>query len=189
MTPLQTLKAEFFAKTKHVVYRPGLEGQWVENGRIIIGERAGPSRSITNLVHEMSHFVEIDDARMCAFGWGLKRPQVVICGQVCNDPKTMQMTERELRVIAYQANVLEFIGKPLNILYNVGALVYVPDFFFVPLEDGRNPWEAEDVAYKDKEPSKIRWCRNRVQTLRAEFTLERFFSEWDRKVTILASRS
>lgn len=179
---------DFFKKGGPVRYDWALQGNDVRDGVLILGGRAGPKRRRSDLAHEMSHFVEIDDARMLKRGWGLIYPQVEIAGRFYDQPTTMKMIERELRVLAYQANLLEGDGGGrVDTLKLVKALVFVPDFFFVPLEDGREPHLAEDVPYADREPSKLRWLRNRVEVLRAEHTLERFRHEWNRKVNLLAS--
>jgi hypothetical protein len=138
----------------------------------------------------MSHFVEIDDGRMTQYGWGLVAPKVWVYNRFCCEPVTKKMTERELRVIAYQVNVLESLGLPDRPIYSVRSLVFMPDFTHIPLEDGRSAygddaptWEEMDSRAKDE--SRIRWMVNRVGQLRAEYTLERFDREWDRKVEVL----
>ncbi len=176
---------EFFTKNGPVRYEASLEGQDVRDGVVYLGDRAGPGRSQSDLAHEMSHFVEIDDARMLIRGWGLIFPRVEVCGQLCDEPVTLKMTERELRVIAYQANLLSAAGAEVNLLKLVRPLVFVPDFHLVPMEDGRPGHLAKDVAYEDREPSRLRWLRNRVLELRTVHTMERFRHEWNRKVTLL----
>jgi hypothetical protein len=186
VSPLQRLKAEFLSKTKAVRYVPGLQAQRIgPDGTILIGNRVGSLTRDTDLVHEMCHLVEIDDARMRLHGWGLHYPTVVVAGQVCQEPTTMKMVARELRVIAYQANILAYIGATVSVRHLVSSMKFMPDFFYVPLEDGRNKWEAKDIAYRDKDASQLRWCKNRVETLRAEFTTDRFLSEWNRKIALL----
>jgi hypothetical protein len=156
-----------------------------------IGNRAGPALALSNLVHELCHFVEIDDARMTVHGWGLHVPQVVILGQVCNEPVTKKMTERELRVIAYQLNVLESIGAPSRAKNLVSSLQYMSDFIYVPLEDGRSAYgedspDREEMSSREKDASRIRWMANKVTELRAQYTLERFDREFFRKAQLLS---
>jgi hypothetical protein len=177
----------FFSKDGPVRYESNLEGQDVRDGVLYLGDRAGPGRSQSDLAHEMSHFVEIDDDRMLVRGWGLVFPQVEICGQLCDEPKTLKMTERELRVMAYQANLLTAAGAQVSTSKLVKALVFVPDFHLVPMEDGRPGHLAKDVPYQDREPSRLRWLKNRVEELRVVHTLERFRHEWNRKVRLLAT--
>jgi len=191
MSPLQILKRDFLSQTNWIRYVPGLQGQRVsEDGVISVGNRAGPTRNFSNLAHEVCHFVEVDDARQQLFGWGLKRPEIEILGRICVEPNTRQMTERELRVMAYQANLTEALGAPARIPNMVRALQFMPDFCMVPLEDGRLAYgdgapSRDEVPYSEVDPSRIRWMANRVQELRKEFTFERFRSEWTRKIALL----
>jgi hypothetical protein len=181
-----------FLNTNFVQYEEGFQGQNVfEDGTIIIGNRAGSinwpgSYLISNLVHEMAHLVEIDDARMRCDGWGLKVPEVWVFNRICCEPTTRQITEREIRVTAYQVNVLDYLGEENSVDDIVSSLDYLPDTCYVPLEDGREPYgdnykvvQAENINIKE---SQQRWRVNEVNRLRKEYTLERFISEWHRKI-------
>ena len=190
MTPLQILESEFLSHTNRVVFKPGLEGQTIgDDGTIFIGDRAGPELEITNLCHEMAHFVEIDDARMTCRKWGLQVRKVVICGQECLDPRTTQITEREMRVAAYQSHLQELIGVSESIDEITKSFRWLPDFTFIPLENGRPAFgegSDPDVPYEEIDPSRLRWIANRTRELRSVYTLERFVSEWHRKIKLLA---
>jgi len=192
MTPLALLKKRYLSHTDRLRYQPNLEGQRIANdGTIYIGNRAGPSKALSHLVHELCHFVEVEDHRIASPHWGLKTPQVWICDRWCCEPHTRQMTERELRVISYQLNVLEALGAPSRAIHFVSALEYLADFIHVPLEDGRPAYgegapEADKLDYKDRITSRIRWMAKRAEALRSEFTLERFDREWARKIDLLS---
>ena len=181
-----------FLNTNFVQFEEGCQGQKVlDDGIIIIGNRAGSidwpdSYLVSNLVHEMAHLVEIDDARMRCYGWGLKYPEVWVYNRMCIEPTTKQITERELRVAAYQVNVLDYLGVENSVDDITSPLDYVADTCFVPLEDGREPFgdnyetvKAENINIK---ASQQRWRVNQVNSLRKEYTLERFISEWHRKI-------
>lgn len=191
MYPYRQVHREFLADAKGIRFKPGMGGQRIaEDGTILIGDRAGPDCSIQFLGHEMSHFVEIDDARMGVRGWGLHFPEVVVYGQLCCEPVTLKMTERELRVLAYQANLLEYLGAPETEKELVRSLTFMPDFCLVPLEDGGPAWVDGKfrIPYKKMDPSRLRWLAAQVRKLRSEYTLERFRAEWDRKLKVLAAR-
>jgi len=64
-TVLNKIEKEFF-KDAAISFEPRVEGQEIVNGLPVIGARAGPEIALWNLIHEMAHFVEIDDKRMCA---------------------------------------------------------------------------------------------------------------------------
>ncbi len=178
-----------FLNTNFVQYQDDFEGQKILNdGTIVIGNKAGPSsyNTISNTCHEMSHLVEIDDARMRCYGWGLKLPEVWVYNRTCIEPTTHQITDRELRVMAYQVNLLDYIGAE-NIVEDItGPLKYLADTAFVPIEDGRQPYGDNYEAVKAEniniETSQAKWRVNEVNRLRKEFTIDRFISEWARKI-------
>lgn len=189
MTPLALLKKRYLSHTNRVRYTPRLEGQRVDNdGVIFVGNRAG-GLHVSNLAHELSHFVEIDDARMQIYGWGLRRPEIWVFDRMCCEPTTMKMIERELRVIAYQFNLLESLGSPTQARGFVSSLRFMPDFLYVPLEDGRAAYgdDADEMDSRAKDESRIRWMARRVEELRSTHTLERFDSEWTRKINLLSA--
>ena len=178
------IENHFFNGDRCIGIKRGLEGQTLtETGKVLIGDRAGPSLEISNLVHEMCHFVEIDDVRMKMRGWGLRVPEIWVFDRMCVEPRTMQMTERELRVAAYQANVLKYLGYSDDTGEITSSFKYLPDILFVPMEDGRSAWGigSEDLGYDKKTESQLRWLANRAQELRSEYTLDRFMNEWERK--------
>lgn len=195
MTPLALLKKRYLSHTRCVRYLPGLQGQQVDDqGTIFVGNRAGHTRSVSFLVHELSHFVEIDDRRMQLYMWGLHVPTVVICGTTCYEPTTRAMTERELRVMAFQMNLLESLGVPTRAHYLVEALRFMADFLHVPLEDGRSAYGDDgpkdgEMSYREREDSRVRWMAKHVEELRAVHTLERFDQEWTRKIALLEVNS
>lgn len=94
------------------------EGQTITNGRIQIGGCAGPWCTASSL-----HF-----------------PERFIYDRMCIEPLTLRMTERELRVMAFQANVLEHLRVPSTASELVESLRFMPDFTYVPLEDGTTAW-------------------------------------------------
>jgi len=195
MGPITKLKAEFFNQT-YIKYQFGFEGQKILNdGTIIIGNRAGPitmptAFSIKNLCHEMGHMVEINDERMRVHGWGLRNPEVWVYDRYCVEPRTNQITNRELRVCAYQAELLKYLGVKYSVSDLVGALQWVADTTFVPLEDGSMPYgenKTHNLDYTEIKSSQQRWRINEVGRLRKEYTIDRFISEWNRKINWLAN--
>lgn len=161
-------------------------------GNVVLGPWTGPEALISNLVHEMCHFVEIDERRMNVFGWGLDVPEIYIAGHRCLEPQTCQATKRELRVMAFQANVLEYIGFPRSVRTLVRPLDWMPDFVFVPIEDGSSAYgedRTHKLSYAEITKSQLRWCAKEVEALRETFTTERFLSEWKRRNDVLKQRA
>lgn len=161
-----------------VDYDPDVEGQKIgENGEVLLGTRCGPSRfELSALVHEMSHLVEIDDRRVTLPGWGLRiKSSVVVGGQRYFEPRTTQATARELRVVAYESNMLHSCGIARSLRQLVRALTILPDFILLP---GRC------------ERDRLNWCETQVGRLveQEHFSVPSFEQEWWRKIEVIRRR-
>lgn len=88
-----------------IEYDSKISGQKVNGDRIKIGPWAGPETAISNVLHEVCHFVEIDEARMRESGWGLIVPTQFLFGKMFNEFSTPKHIYREQRVWAYQLNL------------------------------------------------------------------------------------
>jgi len=164
-----------------------IQGQKIVNGLPVIGARAGPSVDVWNLFHEMAHFVEIDDERMRMGSWGLRLPEVFIFDRICVDPRTIQMTEREIRTIAYLRNVMKYLGIEEDSMKSVSSLCFMPDFVLVPIEDGTTAWgrKTDNWDREQIKNSQLKWIANQVENLQSKYTLDLFISEWKRKNKLL----
>lgn len=153
-----------------------------DDGRLYVGGRAGPSVELSNLCHEMAHFVEIDDARCAVRGWGLRLPEVWIYDRMCIEPTTYQATERECRVAALQHSLLGYIGHPLSPRRLVSAFHYLPDWFMVPCRP-----HVRRTSLKTTDKERLKWCEDRVTSLIAkpEYQIDYFMHEWNRKCQLL----
>jgi hypothetical protein len=174
-----------------------VEGQKIRDGRVFVGAKAGPSIHESHACHEMAHFVEIDDARCGLYGWGLKVREVWVFDRMCVEPETHQMIDRELRVIAYQVNLLDHVeakadaldrsqlfddavsagGAPAAVAL-VTSLRFMADWCMLPRR-GRDQ-HSNDV-------SRVVWCARRVERLRRQkkYGIESFRREWKRKNEVL----
>jgi hypothetical protein len=181
---------EFFEGTP-LTWNWRLEGARVVEGALTFGCRAGPESSVVNLAHEMGHFVEIEDERMLHFGWGLRVPEVEVLGQICVEPRTHQMTDREIRVIAFQKNLLDYLGVEETVEELVSSMTFMPDFMLIPLENGRPAYTrkgpATDLDYNEVTKSRLRWIAKQVEKKRRTraFSAQRFISEWFRKAEVI----
>lgn len=158
--------------------RVELQGNDIENGKLQLGCRAGPVEDVYNLLHEMCHFVEIDDARMLCRNWGLRLPEQYIpgrYGRMAQIPVTIAAIERELRVIAFQWNLTAFLEAPRQTAYTmVAPMKFMPDFVYVP------------GGYDRLDRKRLRWCKNRMIELSRVNTIDRFMAEWERKNRLLS---
>ena len=173
---LEAVSEKYFSSTKKIVIA-NIEGQRVDNGIIYIGAKAGPDSDISNLIHQMCHFVEIDTKRMTKHDWGFKYGKYWnICGQSGYEPSTMQSTDREIRTWAYQYNLLDFYKIPESIEELTGPATWINSFLFVP---GHN--DAEKLKYVAGKTLQL------SQT--EKYSVEMFDKEWFRKIGILNKRT
>jgi hypothetical protein len=176
---LPEVKTLFF-KDSPIIIHENLEGQRVENNILYLGLKAGPEIHITNLLHEMSHLVEIDDARILSYGWGLKYGSLVqvILGQEYQEFLSTAATEREIRVWAFQHQLQNLLGIDTPIKETVKSAVYLGDW--------------ANVAFGDKlnlkcQKKALEWVENQVVEKMKTLTLEFFQNEWTRKNCLLKS--
>jgi hypothetical protein len=152
------------------------EGQRIDEHSLVLGGRAGYEVCLTNLIHEMGHLVEIDDARIMEYSWGLTLPEVYLPGRysrMAPTPATTQACLRECRVIAMQWLLQNAIGITTSALEAVSSLQYMPDFFLAP-----------GVSDQDK----LDFLKEQMLEYAAnKYTLEYFDTEWIRKVQLIKS--
>lgn len=161
-----------------LIARVELEGQEIDESlRVpILGFRAGTEVSVTNLIHEMCHFVEIDDKRMTRSGWGLRYgTRIEVLGRHYDEPATCQATMREIRVVAYQSNVYAHLGITWHSDSELADLLcrFMPDAIFLPCaRESRKKYILEQIREHKK-----------------QYTCDRFVIEWNRKSKILQKRA
>lgn len=143
------------------------EGNYVVNNTMYFSSWAGPDASMWNVIHEMAHFVEIDDARCHRSGWGFVWPEKEIFGQIVCEPKTAQDIQRECRTFAIQIHILErYCPEEVDITYMAELTKWQPGWGNVP-----KPY-IETVKG---------WIANEYK----KWTFESIRQEWIRKLPIL----
>lgn len=181
-----------FEGTKVLQVKPELQGNWVDQDVVIFGASAGFNIRNENLLHEMAHFVEIDQRRIARSGWGLDcKTKVRVMGQYCNEPRTCQATLRECRTIAYQKNLADFLGIEHDHVDFCRSLQFMPDTTWVPLQDGSMPYAENnmlDLSTIDIRKSQHVWCCAKVEEYRKELTAGKFLAEWYRRRSVLEQR-
>jgi hypothetical protein len=182
-----------FEGTEAIRLDPVVQGNRIlENGVISFGASAALHIKNENLLHEMSHFVEVDQRRMAMHGWGLRcKTKVKVMGQYYNEPRTCQATLRECRVIAYQANLAELFDIPHDVVDFARALQWMSDTAFVPLEDGTRPYcegASHGLDSVQIRESQHLWCVAQIAKFREELTAGKFLAEWYRRRDILDKR-
>lgn len=174
---LTRVREEFFTNSPIAIDTVKHSTQWVRDRRLCFGVWAGPKAETSNLLHEMAHFVEIDEARMNITGWGLKLPNRRYTKGLYDgcEPKTMQITAREIRVMALQHNLHEHLGIPTWRDQVVQLLRWLPDAHNVPgaSKEAHNRWI---MAQYDR-------------LIKSEaYSFSRFNVEWKRRNEILRKR-
>jgi len=162
----ETFIAKFFISPK-VVACPETEGSRFNDGAFRLGLRCGPTKDdITALMHEMSHFVEIDRRRMNKTGWGFKYGKYWECnGQSGYDPSTNQASKREARVFAIQYHLEKSIGLNRDVLTD-----YAPTFHYM----GDCYYIANSYDSSQMEKTVTDWIHENIKL----YSLEWFEHEW-----------
>lgn len=164
---------------------------------IILGGKAGPQVHVSNLLHEMAHFIEIDDARCTQPGWGLRVRQVYFMGESYNDPRTYQATLREARVGAIQLELAEFFGvkydyeepadkeEDWDLKYTLDA-TNLAKIFHRFLPDGVHAFKRFRISLKSKdyEQRAIACLAKEIEKRRERLYIEYLWSEFRRKCAI-----
>lgn len=173
-----------------LTYSSKVEGNHVIDGRLVLGMRAGPEVKKINLLHEMAHFIEIDDARCMVYGWGLKVPETYIPGhRPFYDPQTFQAGAREIRVSAIQRVLAQHFHVPFGDYYAAKLIWdWVPGSCYVTQEFSELPsWDA-GIEYARR--IKL-FCTRIMEAIideSSKWSLERVREEWERKCLVLQSK-
>jgi hypothetical protein len=156
--------------------------QRIDNEKYLcFGPWAGPERCPTNIIHEMAHLVEIDDARILQYGWGLTTPTQYIPGRyshIASVPMTCQPTLRETRVITLAWQVQNMLGLMETPRQALGSLTFMPDWCNVPA--------SRKETIKDYDDSRFEYLESyMIKCMEEKYTVSFFMSEWKRKNELL----
>lgn len=149
-----------------MVWETRVEGQRVRHdGTVVIGMRAGPAMSASNLCHELCHYIEINVERCNQPGWGLINPPfdyIPGYGEFQRSFNTTAHIDREIRVWAWQSILHRFVGIDEGVESLVRSAVHLPDLEL--LTDGR---------LSDLRPDTIRaFFKEQVERVAATYTIE-----------------
>lgn len=136
------------------------------------GTKAGPSYTVFNLLHEMSHCVQLSDAEVIRAkpdpsGWGLTVRQQYIPGYGSfTDVQTTQCSEREAEVAGIQLVLSEHlfgVDQEEFLQYVYELFTWFPDYLYIPTSgpdaQDEHVWIREKILEaKDKwaDPERIR---------------------------------
>ena len=148
------------------------EGQRVLGKTLLLGTRLGPTaHTLSGLVHEMAHAIELPPARLLQDGWGFSYgEEVEVLGQTFFEPRIMQATDRECRTIAIEATIYDLIGYSYSIPDLVRALVYMNDFLYVPGQG---------------EPQRLQYLAQLVTQYKQALNPDQILARWAEKMDYL----
>ena len=141
--------------------------QAVMDGQLLFGTKnARGQHSLEILLHEMAHFVEIDEARMSVNGWGLSM-------KPARAPRRSADVRRELRVLAFEMN----ITRALCLDVDVFALASVT----IPTLPGWKHFWAQQTPSDRRD--KRRCIRRQVKALARQprYSFDAFSREWHKR--------
>lgn len=168
-------------------FDPNLQGARVVKGRQTLGLRLGPvKRELDALFHEIGHFIEIDDARICVSGWGLVYGTEIDFGhRVVQEYQSCQGTQREVRVCVIQSLLQEHFGLDPDVTSTLNSLYLIGDDVFIEPTPG-----VEVPGWKSRYGGA--WEKERAATIhqwyaeqRAVARLEDYLNEFERKLDLL----
>jgi len=164
-----------------IEYDPKLQGQTVFKKKIKIGPWAGPEATLSNVLHEISHFVEIDESRMVKDGWGLKypRPQHLL-GQTFIEFQKPYHIERERRVWAFQLNLHHKFGIDEGVEDFADAAWFLDGFGYM-IEEHRGKTTTQQKMCFAKSIEKL--------AEETQYSFESFLSEFNRRKNLLIKKS
>lgn len=127
-------------KQSDPIHITGREGMKYGNIFLEIGRRAGPSEEDSNAVHELAHFIEMEDNRIGQDRWGMKIKQGDYIPEyrtfVNSEFTTIKHLERECRVWAIQYILeSELFDIPVTVEELAESSPYLPDLWFLIGDD------------------------------------------------------
>ena len=175
--------------TPFVRWEERVEGNRPQEISLVLGCRAGPSVETSNLLHEMAHFIEIDDDRCTLIGWGLRVPKIYIMGQVCDNTQTFQACAREIRTMAIQKVLHREFGVKFDDLY-YAKLVYdwVTGYFAICEEYPELPNFGSEMDYHEIQKIHYERIARDIRERAEKHTIESLRQEWNRKCSIVQER-
>lgn len=169
-----------------VEFHPERESQSVEDGVVKLGLLCGPAYTWEALVHEMAHFIEIDEARMNRNAWGFRWPSK---DGYPMDFQNSAHIERELRVFAISLHLFEYAGVRVDPNTMTRTLVWM-DYWSVYSEVDAIELSDLDLLLKgDTFQKKMTvWGTRKVREYYDNYNIDDLLHEWWRRNKILLDR-
>jgi hypothetical protein len=171
MSLAKKIKDTFFYSPSFCIKK--MEGQSCEEKKYLVGAKAGPSCSFSNLFHEICHFAELEKQRIVKFpssSWGLYPGKFwQINTSWGYEQSTDQQVQREARVWAYQLSVQKHFGLDDSAYNLVDSVVWLPAWCFYRFKWGGAKHEKKAIYKLSKHVERLS-KRNSYQKLIDEFS-------------------
>ena len=170
---------QLFFQSKYVKYKSCLSGQRCEGTQYILGPKAGPEASISNLLHEICHFAELEPKRLLQFptyGWGLYPGKFWQIGTHWGyEPSTDQQVQREARVWAMQLSLERHFNLNDSPEQLVRSAIFLPAWCFYK--------RKIDSGYSDKKA--LYYLAKHVGRLAKRHPFEKVVSDYNYRLSFL----
>lgn len=174
-------------KDSAVKLKPNSEAQKVRNGVVYLGLQCGPCYTWEVLVHEMAHFIEINEKRMDQDAWGFKWPHDHE-GRPMNFDTSAHI-ERELRVHAISLHLFEYAGYRIDPEDLTESLHWM-DYWAVYAEVEAIPIPEGEVlrSFKVFDRKMQIWGAQKVREYYKNYNIDDILAEWRRRNDILKKK-
>lgn len=143
--------------------------------------RPHPPKFSASLAHEMAHLIEIPATR--CLRWDLRiRSSVEVLGRMYFEPRTWQATQRECRVVAIEAAIVEWAGgSPLKTISRkaIALARWQPDYSLIP----RLP--SSSGRSQSPEQERAAFLRQEIKSLRNQYPIDLVMTLWRERVSLV----
>lgn len=172
---------KLFFHSKFVKYRIEVQGHKCEGTQYVLGGTAGPEASISNLLHEICHFAELEPKRLLKFpsyGWGLYQGKFWQIGTSWgHEPSTDQQVQREARVWAMQLSLERHFNINDSAQELVRSAVWLPAWCFYRRKFTNYYGDKKALYYLSKH----------VERLSKRHPFEKVIEDYGQRITFLES--
>jgi hypothetical protein len=172
---------DYFFSSPVFKLKANFAGQTAENNTYFVGGKAGPSYSLSNLLHEICHFAELEKERLLKFphnGWGFYPGKFWQIGMHWGyEQRTAQQVEREARVWAFQISAERYFNLNDSAEDLVSSATWLP------------AWCFYKFSFKGKRSDKkaLYYLANHVDRLSKRNSFEKLLNDFQERIQMLES--
>lgn len=160
------------------------------NGKLRLSARVAYTSELFNLIHEIAHLIEIDDARCYLPDWGLMTGKYNEYFGIFEGVNTNQSIEREIRVLGIQCALSDYYdideehllkGKSVY-RYMAELIQYIDGFYFYQPKN-------KELSQKARNNYAFIKIAKRIQKEELKWDINKIKLEWNRKMGILKEQN